>query len=200
MIYSSTATGFKLLLKLLQIPSNRSIKMLNIYLAGKISKNDWRHQIVNGLRRVSRSFFGYSDINEIKWPILKNSIFKYFHYTGPYFIGCDHGCFHDSHSHGWANEGDCGDTASEDSYYAVYELCKTAIHNSDLVFAWIDSTESYGTFAEIGYAAGLKKTIVTAFEKNIPDLWFINQMGNGIICPTPTSALRFFLEQLTEID
>src|ERR1700730_9535978 len=77
-------------------------KGLTFYLAGKISKNGWRHRLVP---RLSDSPWAESGpITEM--PILKNGIAPGLHYSGPYFVACDHGCFHGPNTHGAIDDGE----------------------------------------------------------------------------------------------
>jgi len=159
---------------------------INIYLAGKINKNDWRHAIVNGLRESCLDF----DVDEIPeyWPVLIDGIAKNRHYTGPYFIGCDHGCYHGKNSHGYGpgcgeNDIDYPGTSydkhcpydSREEY--VTKRCSEAIMRSDVVYAWIDDLTAFGTIFEIGLAIGLHKRVIVATtgDERTRDLWFMNR-------------------------
>ncbi len=88
----------------------------------------------------------------------------------------------------------------------VNKLCSNLIKTSDVLFAHIDSTDCYGTLAEIGYAAALDKPIFLTFAKNlnhdlISDLWFITEYksvissfiveNNGFVDPTLVSISGF---------
>lgn len=156
---------------------------MKIYLAGKITKNGWRHDIVPGLRDAGRyelGFYGYDKIEKITWPILYGRMVNGHDYTGPYFVSCDHGCFHgkgrdSGPAHGWGDEGYCGYGAGDDTKKFVTSLCRRAIEGSDLLFAWIDSPDCYGTLVEIGIAFALHKKIRIAFRRDMPwteDFWF----------------------------
>ena len=73
---------------------------IRIYLAGKITKNGWRKEIVPQLR----SAWGAPCLDAADWRDIDPLEFYlggvHFHYVGPYFVGCDHGCFHGPNSHG----------------------------------------------------------------------------------------------------
>ena len=79
---------------------------MKIYLAGKIGKNDWRHDIVGTcLSDACSDFYAYGRQDEtaqiaMEWPVLPKAIFAEYDYTGPYFVACDHGCFHGIGTHG----------------------------------------------------------------------------------------------------
>ena len=63
---------------------------MNIYLAGKIARNDWRHAIVTDLRTAFRDDF-YGDWGHnigavvadpaYRWPVLRRSIFNQHNYN-----------------------------------------------------------------------------------------------------------------------
>lgn len=137
---------------------------MKIYLAGKISKNCWRHDVVTGLRDAF-SIEGLARGDEFSWPVMEKAIFGLHDYTGPYFVSCNHGCYHGVDSHGMAVDrvgGHClgcwpkrGTTEQ-----GVVGACLSAIERSDLVFCWFESRDIYGSLFEIGYAAGLGKTVV----------------------------------------
>lgn len=93
-----------------------------------------------------------------------------FDYAGPYVIRCDHACYHRV-PHVWSDNV-CG---TSKPYPEVARLCQDAIRRCDLVFAWIEDVECYGTLNEIGFASALGKTIVIAGPKCFEELWFTYQ-------------------------
>lgn len=153
---------------------------MRVYLAGKISKNDWRSYLVPDLRSANVE-------NLSKWPILKNGVVVNtssgvieYDYTGPFFVSCDHGCLHGPNQHGnGADDGFCGNVQGS-SKELVVSLCKRAIDNSDIVFAWIDSQDCFGTIAELGYARGKNKKILIAGKQRFEDLWFVYEMADKV--------------------
>ena len=157
---------------------------LYIYLAGKISKNGWRESI----RSQWREFFCYDEETYDK-DKFKNIILEYdetgdIYITGPWFIGCDHGCFHGESTHGVGlKEITCDGTwQSRFTEAEVKEICFNQIEHSDVVFAYINDNTCYGTIAEIGYAYGLDKHIILLFDskKRMSDMWFITQLGDYV--------------------
>ena len=62
------------------------------------------------------------------------------------------------------------------------------IRKADLVFAWIDSLDCYGTIVEIGYAHGRQKKIVIAGPEFYKDLWFVYQFAGGVAFNWHTAA------------
>jgi nucleoside 2-deoxyribosyltransferase len=71
-------------------------------------------------------------------------------------------------------------------------LCLEAIEDADLVFAWINSNDCYGTIAELGYAKGQGKLIAIAGPHKIHDMWFVYEMADMVLIPAddPKSALE----------
>lgn len=129
-----------------------------LYLAGKISKNDWRHTLIPGLREHS-----WSDD-----PIHTS----HFSYVGPFFASCDHGCGHNPGSHGAVQE------CTEPHYTRrdVVDLNMAALVKANLVFAYINAPDCYGTVMEIGWAIANGKRVVMAFapDLNDDDFWFLS--------------------------
>jgi hypothetical protein len=132
-----------------------------LYLAGKIRKDCWRHKLVTGLR-------------EHHWS-LGHLLQDNFTYVGPFFVGCDHGCYHQSNSHG--NGIGCWPDRDTDQQ-EVGRLCREAVSNADLVFCFINSKDCYGTLAEIERAHVFGIRVVIAFAPGIAseqnnDMWFV---------------------------
>lgn len=141
-----------------------------LYLAGKIRKHCWRHKLVYGLRNHS-----WSD------GPLEQSLFSY---VGPFFVSCDHGCFHNSNSHGYLAMRDqnlCTGPSLGSEFDAprteIVASCLDAIGKSDLLFCYIDSFDCFGTLIELGYAIANEIPFVIAFAPGIVradnnDYWF----------------------------
>lgn len=194
--------------------------MANIYLAGKITKNCWRHSIVKDLSIAIDGEEGDDDYpignycTDFRlpkyWPTLERSIFGIHNYTGPYFLSCDHGCYHGKDTHGTT----MGRESYEDShgwtmdpnYWSVkdrvQQFCFTAIRSSDLVFAWIDSPDCYGTIAELGYAKAAGVEICIAGPEMFNDMWFVYRLAGGFwgIYNSPKEALKSFIIQSGNVD
>lgn len=136
--------------------------MLKVYMAGKITKNCQRHDIVDGLR--------YHEYYE------DNIVFdKKFIYVGPYFIGCYHGCYHGNSSHGRGNfDNDINGCIQDASMYSsqdIVNLCFCGINESDVVFCYLDSNTAYGTLVELGHAYTMGKVIYIACnDKKVKNL------------------------------
>lgn len=174
-----------------------------IYLAGKIRKNCWRHGIVSSLDRAI-DFHTCGDEPPYEWPVLSKAILGTFDYTGPFFIGCDHGCFHGDGSHGYSSTYDIdsdGDghldyVASIGDPGKVVNLCLDAVRKCDTVFAWVDAEGAYGTAVELGYAKALGKEIVVASNNWPVDMWFAKEMADVVIqSESACSAFSKFAER-----
>lgn len=183
-------------------------KTLKVYLAGKISKNDWRHSIVRGLAWAWQDNpFEPWWFEKASWP--KTPIDDVFTYVGPYFASCDHGCFHTDGGHGvggqenWSGHGDRN--VEGGAYQGAYRdtiarWCMGAIQSCDVLFAWLDDPSAHGTLAELGYARGLGKAVIVAASH--PDLWLASQMATHYVHgASPEEAWAQYADQLRyEID
>ena len=153
---------------------------MKIYLAGKIGKNDWRHKIVRGLREICNDQDMHNGFG-LKWPIMEKAIFQEHDYVGPYFIGCNHGCFHAKNGHGIFQTRYCDTpfkyTQEWEHKNKIIELCQKTISQCDLFFANIEDMTAYGTLVEIGMAKAMKIPIyiyIKDYKKNkvFKDIWF----------------------------
>lgn len=63
---------------------------------------------------------------------------------------------------------------------------------SDVVFAWIDCLDCFGTLAEVGLAFGLNKSIIIGGPEEYRDLWFVYEMSafNFLKCQRPSEMLK----------
>jgi hypothetical protein len=149
--------------------------MMKIYLAGKIHKNDWRHSIVAGLTNA------LTDTAFPLWPELPNAIFGHHTYVGPYFVGCDHGCYHGDNAHGsgLADTAPCGIGPVYQPEH-IWQRCQMAIDHADVVFAWIESEDCYGTLVELGWAAAAGKQIWIAGPRRFPELWIAYRLAQKV--------------------
>jgi hypothetical protein len=121
-----------------------------VYLAGKIRKNCWRHELIDDLRSSSW------DDGPLELPG--------FRYVGPFYVGCDHGCYHGPTSHGCGRHLLRPDGVEREQ---VAMACQAAIRQSDLVFCFIESLDCYGTLVEIGWAQMAGVPVVMAFAPGV---------------------------------
>jgi hypothetical protein len=169
---------------------------VRIYLAGKVRKGCWRHQVVPGLRGAWREGAGacpdgvvdwcnYEDALDSDgrglWPVLPGAIFGEHDYVGPYFASCDHGCYHGRGQHGVAAR--TGQVRSEHEPHNAAEIrplvvsaCLAAVRRADLVFAWVESPDCYGTLVEVGYAFSWGITVAAYGPGLTADLWFLGEI------------------------
>lgn len=214
-----------------KVKMKKKKKPIKVYFAGKIDKNDWRHDILPGLRDS-----GYP-LGELKSP--KELDREEFIYTGPFFMSCDHGCCHGENSHGILGElytfpiNEYGDEENENeeeyendeeeyedrfgrgcasSFLSedivettekkVHDLCLQQLNNSDCVFAYINSTDCFGTIYELGVANTLSKKIFICFSnpKIFQQMWFIKRgdKTHSMVFEDPKKALDFALKYFNE--
>lgn len=176
---------------------------LAIYCAGRIGKADWRHEVCPDLRSISHQI---DDIREFPGaPLLEKH-----RYVGPVLLGCNHGCYHGPNEHGAGATTDDACRSASATRDSVHSADCDQIRGSDLLFAWIDDTECYGTIAEIGYAAGGEIPIVVARPprpghegqsrpgsqaldggRTLEDLWFVEQFAQRVIeADSPRAGLE----------
>lgn len=167
-----------------------------IYLAGKIQSDGWRQSIVD----IRNSLVGYQNdydkqelINVFKRGFLRFN--NYYLIKGPFFISCDHSCYHGDGSHGVGINIPCKYGCYGEKLLTeqeVIDICKYQIEHSDIIFAFINDDTCYGSLWEIGYAKALGKKIITVFDTNKrqKDMWFISE----------TSDCTFNLEQFSVIN
>jgi hypothetical protein len=114
----------------------------------------------------------------------------------------DHGCAHGPASHGAGPKG-CLDGAAEgvlETHRAIWRVNRARIRRADLVFAYINETDCFGTLIELGYAAALNKPITIGIGRNIEikefdDLWMARQcatMGDALL-GSPNETFKQFL-------
>jgi very-short-patch-repair endonuclease len=181
--------------------------MTRIYLAGKIAKNDWRHDLVPMLRCA----FSTSDVGAWveDWPTTP-MYRKDFQYVGPFFISCDHGCAHGENNHGAGatTSGCISEFPYRDHYWQVaiqqdvMIRCRQAIKDCDVFFAWLENPcTAYGTLVELGFAAAIGKTVVIGSADIYDDLWFAYQNADYYIeALTAETAFRQWAESQHPID
>lgn len=181
-----------------------------IYLAGKVSKRCWRHKIVRDLRSADW------ENAPLRSAVCVNG--EAFDYVGPFFVSCDHGCYHGDGTHGclgdnqveevegelieqpWASVCGSGNASDilgnqnwngdflerndlidnhgcrlgSDGEVLVIRKCVEAIRLADVVMAWIDRPDCFGTLYELGVAsANAELWIGFASDALRSDMWFV---------------------------
>ena len=146
----------------------------------------------------------------LPWVAKQGIVLDQHTYTGPfrqiitdYAESKNLGYFHGittNGQHGWMDEKERG---------AVLSRCLVAIASSDLVFAHINTSDCFGTLAELGYARALGKAVAVAFHQDaeelfdgISDTWFIEELANHTTYnrrdePEPLYIRRSLLEGIS---
>jgi nucleoside 2-deoxyribosyltransferase len=168
-------------------PEKKCHHLKNVYLAGKIEKNCWRHSLAPGLRGALDYETPYD------WVAPSVSIVdRILKTNGPFFRSCDHGCGHVPAQHGQAPNA-CFEGLPSGST-KTHQACIGAIYGCDIFFAWIDSLDCYGTLVEAGFASAMGKDIAVGFSEsafndslvmgedneqaNKSELWFLMETAN----------------------
>ena len=168
----------------------------HIYMAGKISKGDWREEA------VGRNEIGTAYQDKQEWEIVPIGRHMY---TGPFFVGCDHGCYHGDGSHGVGvgqdADGYCMDVQAPPRRHIVSQ-CLHGIMRADTFFAWIDAPDCYGTIAELGFATRLAKDIWVAGPERYEDMWFLYELATDTTFDytSPIQAIDHFLKRHSRIN
>jgi hypothetical protein len=172
------------------------------YLAGKISGNDWRDEIVANWSEENHSEHNRRamiDYHRSKlWAIAPRSAVArngvMLDYAGPWWSPAygghgSSGFFRSPHAYMrrmWEETGDTADDDDRPTPKLLAEIRKNidkAIGDSDLVFAWIDSADCFGTLVELGIAAASKKAIIVAFSEaiDLSEFWLAASYANEVI-------------------
>jgi len=163
------------------------VTAISVYCAGKIAKNDWRHELFPTLRSaVSAGAYNTSEQPDLGPDLLRDGSPGRFQggdvylYGGPFFLSCDHGCAHGRDTHGQGPNA-CFDVPRSDhgvtfAPETVAARCLEWLRWCDVVFVWLDSPTAYGTIAEIGYARGIGLPVFCYHDSrragDLTDMWF----------------------------
>jgi len=182
--------------------------MVRVYAAGRIHFDDWRTRVYEDAGDWNSEAYSNSMPPFPETPIVGVPAI----YTGPYFVRCDHGCFHGPNSHGVGadDNGGCTSIGGDRRRMETFRNCCDAIDRSDIVYAFIEDREAFGTLWELGYAKGRGKTVYIDLKPTFEpidddknrldqDLWFAlegatrwTRWGNPV--EGLKSAVRHFLE------
>jgi len=138
-----------------------------IYFAGKISPGDldWRGEVLGDYSRPA---------GECEPHCLWDADYRLDQGT---FVSCDHGCAHYPYAHGAL--GSCLDLGGSDTQSSVYKVNIERMARADMIFAYLDAPDAYGTLFELGVAAQMGKPVVGGFKTGNPklfkDLWYCRQ-------------------------
>jgi len=132
------------------------------------------------------------------FPERKHVILSAFDYVGPYYLGCpNYGPVATDGRVKYRQTCNCDLTGKTFNHGSPLQFLdgeilrwnQEAIARADLVFAWIDDVTAYATLYELGYAAALKKRIIIAGPRRLPDLNIVYEIGGEVLCaPSPLDA------------
>jgi hypothetical protein len=172
-----------------------------IYFAGKIGPEDWRCELFGhrtGGVDASGDDFGFKTVFDKTYVRDMGAVV----YGGPFFISCDHRCAHGPATHGARPKGCLVDVDEGvlETHKAIWRVNRARIERADLVFAYINEVDCFGTLIELGYAAALNKPITIGIGRNIKieefnDLWMARQcatMGDALL-GSPNATFEQFL-------
>ena len=170
--------------------------VINVYLAGKIEPNGWRQKIID----IRNNFFG-----EEKDKIRNGITIKYndhINITGPFFLSCDHSCYHGNNSHGvgLSSYNDCYGLSDHFTEDEVKHICLKQIKKSDVIFAYINDDTCYGTLYELGFAAALNKPILLLFDSNKrrKNMWFIANGAKMVMVQDKYTGIKENFDDMIE--
>jgi hypothetical protein len=184
----------------------------SVYLAGKITGDGWRGEIVEGWGHQNddsnRYYAAVNSDSGTRWDSAPRAAAAAFgarlDYVGPWWCdfgaggghgtACSCGEPHAYTSTDFDNHGmevPASDAERRRAMSAVHRNIDLAIARCDLLFAWISSDDCFGTIFEIGMAVARKKTVVVASPKEFDDrqMWLCQQFAaNRIFANTAGEA------------
>jgi hypothetical protein len=183
-------------------PSERSAAWPRIYFAGKIAKHGWRERVCGDPCRASAY-----DTAFLLDPDTTVECAG-FDYGGPFFVSCDHGCAHGPASHGagltYCTDDDITSSAVQNRRRDIWRVNRERIRLADVVFAYVDEADCFGTFIELGFAAALGKPIgagfgLTVTPRLLDDLWMArmcHSVSPSVLRGGPEETFAAFLRSL----
>ena len=177
---------------------------ISIYIAGKIEYDRTRYGLVDC------SIHEHEEDLRFTVDIAARPFFfehQNFLYTGPYTVSNDHGTAHrfehasySGSSYGYPIPFELsGASASEKYRRVVLERCRIGICKAELIYAWVNSEDAYGTLAEICFALGLGKRVYVATGPQIGDstqAWFPLLLANAKYANTPQDGLKAAIREM----
>ena len=181
------------------------ISFPKIYIAGKMGHPNFRQNLGLGTRDMAAF---NKHIHFHGWD---------YRYAGPIVPSCDHGCWHQIcdgrpvFESGFVDIGKKSILIESDGLEKIVKANLSQLQQADLVFAWLDGFDAYGTIAEIGYATavgipiyiGLREDVFPEdyayfsdytwddIKSHLPgkELWYIVEMAKcAFIAQTPKEA------------
>lgn len=152
---------------------------VKLYIAGKISRENFRELIIP---RLSSHQWGDPNIQT-----------ESYEYLGPYTVNCKHGCFSGNGTHESVGSDGSIELSQKDVIYANMR----ALESADLVFAYINTTDCYGTLMEIGWAIAREIYVVLMLSPDVPvhELWFIAGQVNSVHYNVRPCCLKQLINQ-----
>lgn len=178
------------------------IEKPKIYLAGKITNDWWRNKLFDDIginsNRTPGIYVYASDDNERDSYYNDEYDAGEFIVTGPHSIGCDHSCFHNTPHASTNSEHTCCDGEFAFEPNEIFEACMHQINKSDIVFAYINDVDAFGTIFELGYAYKMNKSIYIAFKnKELKKLhWFISEAAKECCVIHRDEDLKEFFDKI----
>ncbi len=177
---------------------NRPIR---VYLGGKIGMHDWRSNLfapeVNDINTSAKTLLANTQSMVCRRTIEGIDL----QYAGPYFLGCDHGCYHYNQDHAlgasWKWETDkwisgnrrylCSGEQFITRHDAI-QLCEAWLASANVMVIWAsdDFHTAHGTHVEIGYARAKGIPILLMIDRKITpeyvrEWWFAAESVNAHI-------------------
>ena len=159
---------------------------MKVYIAGRIKYERTRFGLDVDIYREPESYWitQYPEFLFDGYPLI---------YTGPFTVGCDHGCAHKfDHAVGPTCGNDdmatgpatvaFGDDLGHELRKLVIKKTTAGIKDADIVLAWLGSESqlAHGTLTEIGYAAALNKPIYVGYDnKDSDDTWYAKTLATS---------------------
>jgi hypothetical protein len=194
----------------------------SVYLAGKITGDGWRGEIVDGWGfqndDSNRYYAAVNSDSGTRWDSASRAAAAAFgarlDYVGPWWCdfgaGGGHGsasCCGEPHAYTPADfdahgiQVPASNAERRRAMSAVHKNIDSAITKCDLLFAWINSDDCFGTIFEIGLAVARRKTVVVASPKEFDDhqMWLCQQFAaTRIFANTAGEAWKKLWNQVEE--
>lgn len=204
-------------------PTGDFFSIRSVYLAGKITQDNWRDEIIDNWSSERDCMASRKVVDSCgwEWGVVKNLIpaghGSMLDYCGPWWSDMGQGGGHGEsnqcgfpHAYGgelqWAHgepldlcDPDSLDTKERQGIVARQVL--QAVKKCDLLFAWINTDDCFGTIFEIGLAQGFGKCIVVASPPEYDDAntWLARQFATlAISAETPRKAWQSLVAHMEE--
>lgn len=172
------------------------------YLAGRITKTRWRDEIVDGWSFENHSqsnqlaMAGYYHCGRKLWHVVHGAAKAgdiFLDYAGPWWspVNGGHGDvidFASPHAYEldqsrYGEEPPTGVATKPPPFEEIRRNIDAAIDRSDLVFAWIDSVDCFGTLVELGIASAKGKAVIVAFSESLParEFWLAASYAHRVV-------------------